>query len=58
MLAYLGERNIATLGIDIDSKDFTTRKPDVMMRNVLSQLQARGKGIILFHDIQASTAAA
>lgn len=57
MLEYLGERNIATLGIDIDSKDFTTRKPEVMMRNVLSQLQARGKGIILFHDIQASTAA-
>lgn len=57
MLTYLGERNIATLGIDIDSKDFTTRKPDEMMRNVLTQLKARGKGIILFHDIQASTAA-
>lgn len=57
MLTYLGERNIATLGIDVDSKDFTTRKADVMMNNVLSQLRAKGKGIILFHDIQASTAA-
>lgn len=57
MLTYLGERNIATLGIDVDSKDFTTRKPDVMMNNVLRQLAARGKGIILFHDIQPSTAA-
>ncbi len=57
MLDYLSQRNIATLGIDIDSKDFTTRKPDEMMRNVLTQLKAKGKGIILFHDIQASTAA-
>lgn len=57
MLTYLGQRNIATLGIDVDSKDFTTRKPEVMMRNVLTQLKAKGKGIILFHDIQASTAA-
>lgn len=57
MLTYLGERNVATLGIDVDSKDFTTRKAQTMMRNVLTQLQAKGKGIILFHDIQASTAA-
>jgi peptidoglycan/xylan/chitin deacetylase (PgdA/CDA1 family) len=57
MLTYLGKRNIATLGIDVDSKDFTTRKAEVMMNNVLRQLQAKGKGIILFHDIQASTAA-
>lgn len=57
MLAYLKERNVATWGIDVDSKDFTTRKPEVMMKNVLTQLKARGKGIILFHDIQASTAA-
>lgn len=56
-LAYLSERNIATLGIDIDSKDFTTRKPEEMINNVLTQLKAKGKGIILFHDIQASTAA-
>lgn len=57
MLKYLKERNMATLGIDVDSKDFTTRKPEVMIKNVLTQLQAKGKGIILFHDIQASTAA-
>lgn len=57
MLKYLGERNIATFGIDVDSKDFMTRKPSVMMRNVLKQLEKRGKGIILFHDIQRSTAA-
>lgn len=56
-LAYLGQRNMATIGIDVDSKDFTTHKPDVMMQNVLAQLKVRGKGIILFHDIQASTAA-
>lgn len=57
MLNYLAERNIATMGIDVDSRDFKTRKPEVMARNVLTQLQARGKGIILFHDIQPATSA-
>jgi hypothetical protein len=57
MLDYLAQRNVATVGIDIDSKDFTTRNADVMMQNVLQQLKVKGKGIILFHDIQASTAA-
>ena len=57
MLKHLGERNIATFGIDVDSKDFMTRKPSVMIKTVLTQLEKRGKGIILFHDIQRSTAA-
>lgn len=56
MLDYLAKQNIAVMGIDVDSQDFRTRKPDVMAKNVLTQLQARGKGIILFHDIQPSTA--
>lgn len=56
-LDYLGKRNIATFGIDVDSKDFQTKKPEVMAANVLKGLQAKGKGIILFHDIQPSTAA-
>lgn len=55
MLDYLQTRNVAVMGIDIDSKDFQTRKPEVMVANVLTQLKAKGKGIILFHDIQPST---
>ena len=41
----------------MDSYDFRTRNGAVMKQNVLSQLQKKGKGIILFHDIQRSTAA-
>ncbi len=57
-LAHLGTRGIATFGIDIDSKDFRTRNPGTVLRNVLSQLDAKRKGILLFHDIQPATAGA
>ena len=57
-LAHLGTRGIATFGIDIDSKDFRTRNPGTVLRNVLAQLDKKRKGILLFHDIQPSTASA
>lgn len=56
MRAHLAARDIANLAIDVDSRDFLTRNPSVMRKNVMSQLAQRGKGIILFHDIQPSTA--
>jgi len=58
MISYLGERNIAGFSVDIDSKDYRTRNPAVVQRSILSLLQTQRKGIILFHDIQASTAGA
>ena len=42
----------------MDSNDYRTHTPDVVHRNVMSQLMAEKKGIILFHDIQPSTAGA
>lgn len=54
--AYLKQRHIAAFGIDVDSRDFKTRDGSVVKANVLKQLAKRGKGIILFHDIQTSTA--
>lgn len=57
MRTHLKDRSIATLAIDVDSRDFLTRNPSVMRKTVLSQLATKGKGIILFHDIQPSTAA-
>lgn len=53
---HLSERNTSALSIDVDSHDYRTRSPTVMMRNVLKQLEAKKRGIILFHDIQPSTA--
>jgi peptidoglycan/xylan/chitin deacetylase (PgdA/CDA1 family) len=56
MHAHLSERDTGVFSIDVDSYDFRTRSPTVMMRNVLKQLEKKRRGIILFHDIQPSTA--
>ncbi len=55
-IGYLQSRNVASFYIDIDSRDFDTRNGAVVQRRVLAQLAKRGKGILLFHDIQPSTA--
>src|SRR5262245_23275309 len=55
---HLGMRGIGTFGIDVDSRDFRTRSPGAVKREVLAQLEHEKKGIILFHDIQPSTAGA
>lgn len=56
-IRHLESRDIGVFSIDVDSYDFRTRNGAVMKQNVLSQLKTKGKGIILFHDIQRSTAA-
>jgi len=56
MQNYLGERNFGIFSIDIDSHDWRTRSTKRVHRAVMSKLKKRGKGIILFHDIQKSTA--
>lgn len=55
---YIRSRGIGIFGIHVDSKDFRTKSPGVVMRNVLAQLDREKKGILLFHDIQPSTAGA
>ncbi len=57
-ISHLRSRNTAIFSIDVDSYDFRTRSPSVVIRNVMSQLKAKRRGIILFHDIQPSTAGA
>jgi len=56
MLAYLGERNIATFSTDIDSFDFRMHKSEQVIKSVMTKLEKRGKGIILMHDFQRATA--
>ena len=58
MSAHLRERNTAIFSIDVDSLDFKTRSSTAVVRKVMKELEAKGKGIILFHDIQPSTAGA
>lgn len=57
MQAQLKGRNQGIFSIDVDSLDFRTRSGSTMKNRVLSTLKQKGKGIILMHDIQRSTAA-
>jgi peptidoglycan/xylan/chitin deacetylase (PgdA/CDA1 family) len=56
MIAHLRARGIGIFSIEVDALDFRTRKPAEVQRRVLAQLAEKRKGIILFHDIQPSTA--
>ncbi len=58
MTAHLRSRNTAIFSIDVDSLDFKTRSSTAVIRKVMSGLEKHGRGIILFHDIQPSTAGA
>jgi peptidoglycan-N-acetylglucosamine deacetylase len=58
MTIHLQERRIGIFSIDVDSKDYRTRDPGSVHRKVMSDLARTKKGIILFHDIHASTARA
>jgi peptidoglycan-N-acetylglucosamine deacetylase len=57
-VAYLKGRNIAQLAIDVDSFDYLIRSPQPMVRRTMTRLAAKRRGIILLHDIHASTARA
>lgn len=54
--AYLKSRNIGAVWVDVDSKDYLTRNPEVVKNRILAQLAKEKKGIILMHDIHAWTA--
>jgi len=58
MTIHLQGRHIAIFSIDVDSKDYRTRNAESVHRKVISDLARMKKGIILFHDIQPSTARA
>ncbi len=58
MISYTGERNLAVFSMDLDSFDFKHRSGDAVIKAVMDKLAKKGKGIILMHDFQKSTAAA
>ncbi|MGH6767965.1 MAG: polysaccharide deacetylase family protein [Xanthobacteraceae bacterium] len=58
VVKYLGERNIGIFSTDMDSFDFKMRRPEQVRKSVLAKLKKHGKGIVLLHDFQQSTAAA
>ncbi len=58
LLAYLAKRNVAIFSHDLDSFDFKMRKPEDVIKSVMTKLERKGKGIILMHDFQQATAKA
>jgi len=57
MMSYLKARDVGMFSIDVDSYDYRTSSGAEVHRKIMSQLEARGqRGILLFHDIQGSTA--
>jgi len=55
---YLAHRRLAIFDVDIDSKDYRTHDASAVQQKVMADLARLHKGIILFHDIQPSTARA
>lgn len=56
-LDLLQSRNIAVFGADLWASDWEEMTPEQTLKLVTERLNAAGKGIILFHDPKARTAA-
>ncbi len=57
-IKHLQDRNVAMFSTDIDSFDFKFRSSEHTVKAVIDRLGKLGKGIVLMHDIQPSTAKA
>lgn len=58
MVADLAERHIASFTVDVVSNDSFINDPARLARETLAKIEANHGGIVLFHDIKASTAKA
>lgn len=56
--AYLASRGLMTWSADFPADDWRPISSDRVFNLALSRLEAKGKGILLLHDIQARTVAA
>jgi peptidoglycan/xylan/chitin deacetylase (PgdA/CDA1 family) len=57
-LDHLAARNIAVFSTDVDSFDFKRQSSEQLVKATMARLDKKGKGIVLFHDIQPHTAKA
>jgi peptidoglycan/xylan/chitin deacetylase (PgdA/CDA1 family) len=56
LLAHLQERNIAAFTVDVVSNDSYIGSPSRLAARTIDQVERQNGGIVLFHDIKASTA--
>lgn len=57
-LEHLSNRNIAIFSTDVDSRDYVPQTPERLVKAIMDKLEKKGKGIVLMHDIQPTTAKA
>jgi peptidoglycan/xylan/chitin deacetylase (PgdA/CDA1 family) len=55
--AFLAERDIGIFGCDLWASDWTPMAPATQLALVMGRLRRARRGIVLFHDTQAQTAA-
>ena len=58
ILGYLGTRHVAIFSYDIESFDSKTTRSEEVVKSVMANIEAKGKGIILMHDFNQATAKA
>ncbi len=58
LLAHLQERGVAAFTVDVVSNDSYIGSPSRLVARTIAQVEQHNGGIVLFHDIKASTAAA
>lgn len=54
---HLAGSGVVVIDVDIDSKDYFVSTPDQVRRRTIAQLERRGSGIILLHDLHRRTVA-
>jgi peptidoglycan/xylan/chitin deacetylase (PgdA/CDA1 family) len=57
LLAALKQRGITVFGTDVWASDWKPMSPEAELTLVMSRIEKAGKGIVLFHDNKAQTAA-
>jgi peptidoglycan-N-acetylglucosamine deacetylase len=53
---HLAGRGLIVLDVDIDSKDYFRLPPQTLIEQTMRKVRARGRGVILFHDLHDRTA--
>jgi peptidoglycan/xylan/chitin deacetylase (PgdA/CDA1 family) len=53
---YLAQRQLVTWSLDFLADDWTHISANEVVRRALNRIEARGRGILLLHDIQPATA--
>jgi len=54
--SMLAEQNIAIFSCDVCAEDWRNITPETYYRQTLAEIEDRGRGIIIMHDIQHKTA--